>query len=143
MTPYAKATDQYLAQRVAGASPEELHAMLLEAGQRYLGKAAQSIRRKDFAAKTREINRVLSIVEELTLRLNLDAGGDLVMNLVRIYEWWSRDVLQASMSLDPAPLERVAKLMGEMRQTWMALHHRRNAEGAAEPVGTLAADLAG
>ncbi|MBI4912746.1 MAG: flagellar export chaperone FliS [Acidobacteria bacterium] len=142
MTPPTKATDQYLAQRVAGASPEELHAMLLEAGQRYLGKAIRSIQRKDLAAKTQELNRVLSIIEELTVRLNLDQGGDLVMNLVRIYEWWNREILQASMSLETAPLERVSRFMGEMRQTWMTLHQQRCAV-ASEPAASLAADLAG
>lgn len=138
----ANATDHYLAQRVAGASPESLVAMLLEAGQRYLGQAMQSLARKDHAAKARQLDRVSSIIEELTLRLDLEAGGELVSNLIRIYGWWNREIFQASAARDPARLANVARLMGDMRATWLQLHHKKMAE-RAQPAGIFSADLTG
>lgn len=127
MQPYAKPSDRYLAQRVLGASPQQLMVILLEGGQRFLSQAIQAIGRRDYAAKAHYTNRVLSIVEELTLRLNHEEGGEVVSNLVRIHDWWTREVLAASATKDPARLERVARQMGELRQTWEQLDQKGTA----------------
>lgn len=127
MTPYAKASDQYLTQRVMGASPEQLVALLLEGGQRFLTQAAQALARKDYAAKGHALNRVTAIIEELAVRLNHEGGGELVENLVRLYDWWGREVVEAGAQLDAARLERVSRQMGEMRQTWEQAYQKRAA----------------
>lgn len=127
MQPYAKASDHYLTQRVLGASPQQLMALLLEGGQRFLSQAAQAIGRRDFAAKAHFTNRALAIVEELTLRLNHEEGGELVDNLVRIHDWWTREILAASATKDPSRLERVGRQMGELRQAWEQLDQKGTA----------------
>jgi flagellar secretion chaperone FliS len=136
MQPYAKASDQYLVQRILGASPQQVVAMLLEGGQRFLAQAVQAFERHDIAAKAHATNRVLAIVEELTLRLNHDEGGELVDNLVRIYDWWTREILTASATKDPARLDRISRQMGELRQAWEQLDQKRvtGFEGAALPI---------
>jgi len=125
MQSYAKASDQYLAQRVLGASPQQLMAILLEGGQRFLLQAAQAIGRRDIAGKAHCTNRVLAIVEELTVRLNHEDGGELVDNLVRVHDWWTREILAASAAKDAARLERVGRQMGEIRQAWEQLDQKR------------------
>jgi flagellar protein FliS len=127
MNPYAKASNQYLAQRVLGASPQQLMAILLEAGQRFLTQAAQALGRRDIAAKAHATNKALAIVEELTVRLNHEDGGDLVDNLVKVHEWWTREILVGSASKDSARLERVGRQMGELRQAWEQLDQKGTA----------------
>jgi len=143
MTPYAKASDQYLTQRVIGASPEQLMALLLEGAQRFLSQAVQAMGRKDFAAKGQALNRVSAIVEELAVRLDQEAGGDLVMNLTRLYDWWGREIIDAGAHLDPTRLERVSRQMGEMRQTWEQAHLASTGTGAAREAGFQAGGMVG
>ncbi len=141
MTPYAKASDQYLVQRVMGASAEQLVALLLEGGQRFIAQATHAIARKDYAAKGQAINRVSSILEELTVHLDLEGGGELAQNLLRLYDWWGREVLNASSRLDTTRLEVVSRQMGDLRQSWEQSHQQRI--GVARTEGFKAGDLVG
>lgn len=121
MTPYAKASNQYLFQRVMGASQVGLVALLLEGGQRFLSQALQALDRKDYEAKARHTNRVLAIIQELSNRLDLENGGGLAQNLERLHHWWSSEILEASMTKDAKRLEEVQRQMGEIRQSWEQL----------------------
>ncbi len=121
MTPYAKASNQYLFQRVMGASQVGLVALLLEGGQRFLSQALQALDRKDYEAKARHTNRVLAIIQELSNRLDLETGGGLAQNLEGLHRWWSSEILEASMTKDAKRLEEVQRQMGEIRQAWEQL----------------------
>lgn len=121
MTPYAKASNQYLFQRVMGASHVGLVALLLEGGQRFLSQALQALDRKDYEAKARHTNRVLAIIQELSNRLDLESGGGLAQNLEGLHRWWSSEILEASMTKDAKRLEEVQRQMGEIRQAWEQL----------------------
>jgi flagellar protein FliS len=129
MQAYHPSSDQYLAQRINAASPQQLVALLLEGGQRFLAQARQAMGRKDFAAKARSINRTLAIVEELVLRLDQEQGGELALNLARLYDWWSREILAASATKDEARLDRISRQMGELRQAWEQLER----QGSGDP----------
>jgi flagellar protein FliS len=141
MTPYAKANDNYLMQKVLGASPEQLVALLLEGAQRFVSQASQAISRKDFGAKGLALNKVSAIIEELEVRLDLEQGGELAQNLFRVYEWWSREIFEAGVHLDAQRLERVSVQMGDMRQTWEQAHQKRVSAPAASAF--KAGDLVG
>ncbi|MDP1830864.1 MAG: flagellar export chaperone FliS [Geothrix sp.] len=141
MTPYAKATDHYLTQRVMGASPEQLAALLLEGAQRFLAQAEQAISRKDYAAKGQALNRVSAIVDELAVRLDMDQGGELAQNLLRLYDWWGREIVEAGAQLETPRLERVSRQMGDLRQTWEQHHLKRT--GATGTMAFQAGDLVG
>ena len=144
MMPYANANNQYLTQRVLGAGPEQLMALLLEGAQRFLAQAIQGISRRDIALKAQALNRVTAILEELTLRLNHEEGGDLVANLMRVYDWWGREIIAASAELDGARLERVSRQMSEMRQAWEQSFQKRASSGArVSRVGVEAGGMVG
>jgi flagellar protein FliS len=64
------------------------------------------------------VNKVSAIIEELTLRLDLDEGGELVGNLASIYEWWLRELFSGSQKNQPERLESIVFQMAEMRVTW-------------------------
>jgi flagellar protein FliS len=112
------AADQYLAQRIAGASPEQLAVLLLEGAQRFLVQAISAMQKRDVPAKARFVNRVSAIVEELTVQLNYEAGGELVTNLTRLYEWWLNELFEGSQNNQVERLERVGRQMSELRSTW-------------------------
>lgn len=120
MHPYSsgKPAEQYLTQRINGASPEQLVAILLEGAQKFLLQAIAAIRNRDIPTKAKMVNKVSAILEELTIGLNHEEGGELVMNLARIYEWWLKELFEASQKNEPARLEFICAQISDMRATW-------------------------
>ena len=128
MNPYAQSADAYLAQRVLHAGPVQQAALLMEAGQRFLGKAATAIEQKNFTEMGRCLRLVTEIINEALCRLNYEDGGELVDNLSKVYDKWTEMVFEASKSYDVARLRIVAGQMGEIRQAWEQLAEKQAAE---------------
>jgi flagellar secretion chaperone FliS len=126
--------DQYLAQRINGASTEQLVVMLLEGGLRFLRQAIAAMASRDVPAKARLVNRVSAIIEELMVRLNHEDGGELVVNLSRLYEWWLNELFEGSQNNQADRLERIHRQMGEVRSSWEELQqHQSVAVPSREP----------
>lgn len=120
-----KVADQYLLQRIEGATPELLHAMLLEAAQKFLKMAMAATENRDIPAKSKYFSRVTEIIVELSGRLNHEDGGEVVQNLIRIYNWWIDLIFDASQKNEPDRLRIIESQMGEMRATWEELHQKK------------------
>jgi flagellar protein FliS len=125
MNSYAQSADAYLVQRVMGASPEQQAALLMEAAQRFIGKAIQAIEQKDYPAMARCFTRVTEIITESALRLNYEEGGELVQNLANMYDWWTREIFKASATRDVVQLRIISDQMGEIRQAWEQFHGKK------------------
>lgn len=98
--------------------PEHIVVLLLDGGQRFLAKAADAIRREDAMMRDYYLKRILAILQELTRRLNHEQGGELVDNLIRVYDWWGRELLEAGAQDDVDRLSLVSSQMGEIRRSW-------------------------
>lgn len=129
------ASDQYLLHKISGSTQEQLVAMLLEGAQRFVGQAILAMERRDIPAKARAINKASAIVEELAVWLDQEAGGDLVENLTRIYDWWLNELFEGAQTNQPDRLERVQRQMGEIRATWDELSQRRQASAGGSGIG--------
>ena len=136
MNTYAHSADQYLAQRVLGASPEQQAALLLEAGQLFLGKAIRAMEQRDHSLLARHLGQVAKIINEAVLRVNREDGGELAHNLLKIYAWWTSELFEASSSKDAAKLRVVSHHMGQIRQAWEQLHEK-NIKTSSAPVFDL------
>ncbi len=74
--------------------------------------------------------------------LDMEIGGDLSKNLLRVYEFWHHELVMANMLKDP---ERVARILGyakDYRQTWqkaiVEFKAQRSVAVAAEPGASFA-----
>jgi flagellar secretion chaperone FliS len=141
--PGGNAADQYLVQRVQSASPEQLVALLLEGGQKFLNQALVAMKNKDIPAKARSLNRVSDILIELAARLNHQEGGELVGNLIRVYDWWMRELFEGSQRNQPERLTMIRNQMGEMRDTWEELHRKKYLAHASANTSTNLDELIG
>jgi flagellar protein FliS len=110
--------------------PEHTAVLLLEGGQRFLAKAEEAMQDKDPVLRDYYLKRVLAILLELSKRLNQEQGGELVHNLIRLYDWWGRSVLVASEHDDVARLKDISAQMGEIRKAWEQVLFR--GEGMSE-----------
>ena len=129
--PGKKAADQYLAQRIQGASPEEVAAMLLEGGQRFLNLTLQAMKNCDLLDQGKYLGRTSDIIFGLKERLNHEEGGEVVDNLIRVYDWWMHELYDGSLKNQPERLQRISKQMGEFKATWEELHRRKTAGGSS------------
>ncbi len=127
MNAYAKSADAYLTQRILGTSPEQQAALIMEAGQLHLGKAIQSLTQNDLAAATGSFLRVSEVIQEASIRLNREDGGEAAKNLERLYNFWTRELMVASRAKDTTRLAAVARGMGDIRQAWEEFHQKKAA----------------
>lgn len=128
---YGKAASNYLIQEINGSSPEHLMFMLLEGAQRFLLQAVSAIRKRDITTRARMVNRVSSIVEELAIRLDHEGGGELVLNLTRVYDWWLKELFEASQKNEAGRLELIERQIADMKTAWAELDQRQSSAPAA------------
>lgn len=128
--PYGAAANQYMLQQIQGSTPEHIMFLLMEGAQKFLTQAVEAIRRRDIATRARMVNRTSSIVEEMTIRLDLEGGGELVGNLVRIFDFWLKEIFEASRRNQVERLERVLRQVADMKAAWAELDQRK---GATQP----------
>lgn len=132
--PGGKAADHYLVQRIQGASPEQVAALLLEGGQRFLNLMIKAIQNQDLPNQAIYIGRISDILLGLKERLNLEDGGEVVENLIRLYDWWANELYEGSLGGEPERLRVVFNQMGELKETWEELHRRKSA--GSQPAGS-------
>ena len=125
MHDHTSSTEADRSQQMLGASPEEQAALIMEAGQLHLGRAIQALNQDNLAAATRSYIRVSEVIQEATIRLNLEGGGELAHNLAKLYDWWTRETMAAARSRDAHRLAAVAHGMGEIRQAWEQFHKKK------------------
>jgi flagellar protein FliS len=132
--PGGKAADHYLVQRIQGASPEQVAALLLEGGQRFLNLMIKAIQNQDLPNQAIYIGRISDILLGLKERLNLEDGGEVVENLIRLYDWWANELYEGSLGGEPERLRVLFNQMGELKETWEELHRRKSA--GSQPAGS-------
>jgi flagellar biosynthetic protein FliS len=134
MNPYTQSADTYIAQRLLGASPELQAALIMEAGQRFLGKAIKAMEEKNLLEVARLLGRVAEVITEAELRLNHEDGGEVVENLQKIHRWWFAELVEAGRTQDPAKLRMLSHHMGVIRSGWQALDEKqqKNASPAVD-----------
>jgi flagellar protein FliS len=110
---------QYVENELMEKSPVELIRLL---HSKSLEKLDQAIRHTQ-SSEVRERNcclaRVMEIVAEFQGTLNLEAGGDLALELARLYDYMQRRLIDAAG--DPnavAPLEEVRVLLANLYEGW-------------------------
>ena len=73
------------------------------------------------------------ILSELMASLDFDKGGVLAKNLFSLYSFMNRRLLDGNLKKDPAPLQEVRKLLGELREAWDEISTRKGLEETTNP----------
>lgn len=99
-------------------SPEQLVVMCYDGMLRFLSVAEQAMIDHNLALKIKHINKVLAIVEELQSTLDFDRGGDIAVNLDRLYSYFGSQLMKISLDEDLELLQQVKTMMTELRASW-------------------------
>ena len=114
---------------VTGASPHHLVSLLLDGFVDALSEARGAIQAKDMGAKAKALSRAIGIVDEgLRASLNVEAGGELAVNLRDLYGYISLRLTQANLRNDSQAIDECAQLIQPVREAWQAIKPAASAQ---------------
>ena len=111
-------TNQYLANTVNSATPEQLMLMLYDGAIRFLNLAMQAIENKQIDKRAYNINKASAIISEFAATLDHSQSADLAENLDALYSYMLNRLLDANLKNDTEPLEEVKTMLSDLRTTW-------------------------
>ncbi len=103
------------------ASPHHLIQMLMDGFLARINSAKGAMQRSEWEMKSIYISKAISIVGGLSEALDLKQGGEIALNLSRIYDYINRRLIQASRENSTEKLDEVAALMREIKEGWDAI----------------------
>lgn len=125
------------------ASPGQLVLMLYEGAIRFLERAQAGFRLEDPVEFNTTINnnilRAQDIIRELDFSLNVEQGGELAIQLRRLYDYFDRVLLEANLRKDPTGVGEVVRRITDLRDAWATMLAQ---QGQATDTATLTAELA-
>lgn len=109
------------------ASPHALILMLLNGAIEKLYAAKGFLERGNIEQKGRHLFWAISIIAGLRSCLDFDKGGDIAMNLERLYDYMERRLMEANSANSVEMIEEVAGLLRTIREGWESIpseyHH--------------------
>ena len=117
----AYGTDQYRQTQVTTVDKGRLIVLLYEGAIKFLREAAQAQREGNIPAKANGLNRALDIIDELSQSLNMQDGGDIALNLKRIYQFWTDHLLKAKIVKDSQAMDDVIEMMASLIEAWQSV----------------------
>jgi len=125
---------QYTKAKVDASSPEETLLLLVREAVR----AAESARlEQNEAARMKLLDRARRIVGELSSTLNVDYGGEMAFNMLRLYMFINRRLVDA-LSGDDAGLPDALRILRHVRETWegaVDIYRKERAAGTSPGLG--------
>lgn len=106
----------YQESSVNTASPGELTLMLYNGCLKFINLAKHAIDQKDIETKNANIIKAQKIVQELMVTLNMDL--QVSQNMMSLYDYMNRRLIEANIKNEVAILEEVEGLVTEFRDTW-------------------------
>jgi len=111
-------SNNYLANQVNSATPEQLLIMFYDGAIRFTGQARKAIEENNIEKRNYSINKASAIISELNATLDHDIGGKIATDLNRLYNYMLAELFKANTNNNKKKLEVVEKLLSDLRITW-------------------------
>ncbi len=116
-----KGIEAYQENAVTTQSKGRLIVMLYDGAIKFLKLAIKEIQAKDPEAKGEYISKAIDIIFELNTVLDTEAGGEIAMNLRKLYLFMGRHLTEANAKQDIGKIEEVINLLEDLNQSWKAI----------------------
>jgi flagellar protein FliS len=116
-----KGSNTYREVAVQTSSPAKLVVLLYEGAIRFLRESVTAVESRDLECKRQRIDRAMAIVQHLEGTLDMERGGDVAVDLARLYSYITSRILEGSAKLETAPLEEAIKLLNTLLAGWEAI----------------------
>jgi len=107
--------------QTASASPVELVLVLTDGLLEELARARGHIVGKRYEQKAISLDKCTQIINGLSSSLDFDNGGEVVVNLARLYDYCAGRLYTAGIKLDPAMIDEVTTLMTTIKRGWIGV----------------------
>ena len=118
MTTYGHTQDQYLETEVFAAGPVRRVQMLYEAAVESVTKAKNAQASGDIATRAKNVNKATAILTELAVSLDRGQGGNLAAELIELYDYSIRRLLEGSVAKQVQPFAEVEGLLRTLLDAW-------------------------
>lgn len=106
----------YQQNSVLTATPGELTLMLYNGCVRFIRQARAAIDEKNTTAKNTYLQKAQAIIRELMI--TLDRKQPVAKNMMQMYDYMYRRLVEANVKNDPAILDEIEELTIGFRDTW-------------------------
>lgn len=107
------------------APPGQLVLMLYDGAIRFLHRAQSGFSKEDPAESNTLINnnilRAQQIIRELNDCLNMDVGGELAVQLRRLYDYFDRRLQESNAQKEPTGIVEVINRLSVLRDAWATM----------------------
>lgn len=110
----------YRESAVLSATPETLIVMLYDGARRFLYQAGVAMGAGQIELTNRKLIRAENILQHLRDALDFEQG-EIAHNLESIYVFCLRQIRQSRFERNPAVLEHVSSLLGELREAFATI----------------------
>ena len=119
---------------ILGASPLDLVRALYRGAIRAVRLARTSLANGQIRERSAAITKACAIVQELTVSLDKEAGGEVAVNLAELYVYIHRRLGEANIEQSDAPLAESERLLSTLLVAWSQLEEAQPETMTGEPL---------
>jgi len=128
-----KGANPYAVQEILTAAPSTLVVRLYEVALRELRKVTACIEAGDVKGRFTANRRVYEVIEHLLCTVNPEKGGTIAQNLIQLYRFMLRRLIDVDVRNDAHAARDVATLLDPLYQSWRRLDQQLAAKKAPGP----------
>lgn len=133
------AHQRYVEDEVLTADPLRLVQLLYRAAVEAVAGARLHLHNGEIRPRSRAITKAINILAELSSSLDHETGGQLSLQLVQLYDYMQRRLIEANASQADAPLAEVESLLSSLEEAWRQCAPITHAQGVFTADGVPAA----
>ncbi len=112
---------QYKKTEIMTADRVKIIILLYEGVIKFNSLAKNAIAAKKIEERNKYVGKSMAIINELLNALNKEAGGDVAVNLEKLYYYMLEQLIRANSKNDIEPLNIVNKLISEVKLGWVGI----------------------
>ncbi len=110
--------------QTAQASPLQLVLVLMDGLLDELARARGHIEARRYELKAASLEKCVSIINGMSSALDMEAGGEVVHNLARLYDYCAERLYRAGIELKVEIIDEVRQLLEQIRGGWQGVQDR-------------------
>ena len=113
------ASQSYFENEILTADPMKLVQLLYRGALDAIGSARGYLASGDIKARSTALSKAINIISELVHSLDHSRGGELSQNLVRVYDYTQRLLIEGNSQQIDAPLAEAERLLSTLLEAWV------------------------
>lgn len=112
---------EYRKSAVTGASPIHIVVLLYEGALRHMEAGRHALAHQDYPRQNEHLQASQKIIMELMSCLDMEKGGEIAVNLLKIYEYALGELVRANIEDDAGAVSQCIRIFSDLRESWVKL----------------------